>query len=156
MYSGDHLGGNRTRRKARMNLTWERDFITSHRVARLATVDAQGQPHVVPIVYAFDGSLLYTPLDAKPKRVDVHQLQRVKNIRANPHVATVVDDYADDWTQLAWVQIRGTAQLVEEGEAHATGVRLLTAKYPQYQTMPLDDRPIIVITPERITSWRAA
>jgi PPOX class probable F420-dependent enzyme len=127
----------------------------SHRVARLATVGAHGQPHVVPIVYAFDGAHLYTPLDAKPKRVGVYQLQRVKNIQANPLVAVVIDDYADDWTTLAWVQIRGTARLVEASQEHSKGVALLTAKYPQYRTMPLADRPVIVITPGRITSWRA-
>jgi PPOX class probable F420-dependent enzyme len=149
------LGGDHGRQESSIRITWEHDFITSHRVARLATVDAHGQPHVVPIVYAFDGSALYTPLDAKPKRVAVHQLQRVKNIQTNPHVAIVIDDYADDWAQLAWVQIRGTARLVVEGEAHATGVALLTAKYSQYRTMPLDDRPIIVITPVHITGWRA-
>ncbi len=134
---------------------WERAFIIRQRVARLATVDARGQPHVVPIVYAFDGNHLYSPLDAKPKRVDVHQLQRVRNIQANSQVAVVIDEYVEDWAQLAWVQIRGTARLVEDGAAHSTGVALLTAKYPQYETMPLDDRPLIVITPSDITSWRA-
>jgi len=134
---------------------WERDFISAHRVARLATVDVKGQPHVIPIVYAFDGNLLYTPLDAKPKRVGVHQLQRVRNIQANPQVAVIIDDYSEDWTNLAWVQIRGTATLVEDGAAHSTGVALLTAKYPQYHNMPLNERPIIVITVERVASWRA-
>ena len=134
---------------------WELAFITRHRVARLATVDAHGQPHVVPIVYAFDSNALYTPLDAKPKRVDIHQLQRVKNIQANPQVAVVIDDYMEDWTQLAWVQIRGTARLVEDGAPHSTGVALLTTKYPQYQTMLLGDTPLIVFVAEHVTSWRA-
>jgi len=134
---------------------WEQAFITRHRVARLATVDARGQPHVVPIVYAFDRNALYTPLDAKPKRVRVRQLQRVKNIQANPQVAVVIDDYKEDWTQLAWVQIRGTARLVEDGAAHSTGIALLTTKYPQYQTMLLGDTPLIVIVAEHVTSWRA-
>ncbi|HBY94095.1 MAG TPA: TIGR03668 family PPOX class F420-dependent oxidoreductase [Chloroflexi bacterium] len=132
---------------------WEQALIADHRVARLATVDATGQPHVVPIVFAFDGSRLYTPIDAKPKRVGAYQLQRVRNIQANPHVAIVIDDYSEDWRQLAWVQIRGTARLVEAGPEHATGVALLHAKYSQYEAMPLHDRPIIVITPSRITGW---
>jgi len=107
---------------------WERDFIASHRVARLATVDKQGNPHVIPIVYAFDGERLYTPLDAKPKRVPVDRLQRVQNIRANPQVAIIIDDYGEDWRQLAWVQIRGTAHIVEGGEQHSSGTTLLLAK----------------------------
>jgi PPOX class probable F420-dependent enzyme len=134
---------------------WERDFITNHRVARLATVNAAGQPSVVPIVYAFDGERLYTPLDAKPKRVDPRQLRRVRNIQANPQVAVIIDDYDEDWRQLAWVQVHGVARIVEAGSDHVAGVEYLHHKYPQYGLMPLDDRPIIVITPSRVISWRA-
>jgi PPOX class probable F420-dependent enzyme len=136
-------------------IKWERDFITRHRVARLATVDAQGQPHVVPIVYAFDGEQLYTPIDAKPKRVGPTQLRRVQNIQTNRLVAVIIDEYGEDWRQLAWVQIRGLAKLVEAGSAYAIGIELLRKKYPQYETMPLSGRPVIVITPRRITSWQA-
>ena len=134
---------------------WERDFIGSHRVARLATVDGTGQPHVLPIVYAFDGTALVTPLDHKPKRVPVSQLQRVRNIAAQPLVAVVIDDYADDWEQLAWVQIRGRAAIESEGAGFRRGIELLTAKYAQYQARPLGDRPLIVITPQVVRSWRA-
>jgi PPOX class probable F420-dependent enzyme len=134
---------------------WERDFITNHRVAHLATVNPTGQPSIVPIVYAFDRDRLYTPLDAKPKRVEPRQLQRVRNIQANPRVAVIIDDYSEDWQQLAWVQIRGLAQIVETGPDHAVGVERLRQKYPPYKTMSLDNRPIIVITPSRILSWQA-
>lgn len=132
---------------------WEKAFITNHRVARLATVDGNNHPHVVPIVYAFDGKRLYTPIDKKPKRVGASRLQRVRNIQANARVAVVIDDYSEDWRQLAWVQIRGSATIVEGGPEHATAVGLLQAKYPQYGAMTLHDRPIIVITPNRIVSW---
>jgi PPOX class probable F420-dependent enzyme len=134
---------------------WERDFITNHRVAHLATVNPAGQPSVVPIVYAFDGQRLYTPLDAKPKRVGPHQLRRVRNIQANPQVAIIIDDYSEEWRQLAWVQVRGLAIMVEASGEHAAGMALLQHKYPQYQMMPLNERPIIVITPSQVTSWRA-
>jgi PPOX class probable F420-dependent enzyme len=134
---------------------WEKDFITTRRVARLATVDPAGQPHVVPIVYAFDGARLYTPIDAKPKRVGARQLRRVLNIEANAKVAVIIDDYAEDWTQLAWVQLRGTARLVETGSDYTTGLNLLQRKYPQYQTMPLHGQPVIVISPDLIIHWRA-
>ncbi len=134
---------------------WERDFIASHRVARLATGNATGQPSVVPIVYAFDGDRLYTPLDAKPKGVGPYQLQRVRNIQANPQVAIIIDDYSEDWRQLAWVQVHGLAEIVEAGPEHVVGVEHLHHKYPQYEVMPLHDRPIIVVTLTRVTSWRA-
>jgi PPOX class probable F420-dependent enzyme len=135
---------------------WERQFIERQRVARLATVDEKRQPHVVPIVYAFDGERLFTPLDAKPKRVGPHQLRRVRNIQANPHVAVVIDEYSDDWRNLAWVQIRGLATLVPSGPEYQAGLALLEARYPQYAVMPLVGRPILVIQARYITSWQAA
>jgi PPOX class probable F420-dependent enzyme len=135
---------------------WEYTFIIGRRVARLATVDAQGQPAVVPVVYAFDGTALFTPLDAKPKRVSTAQLQRVRNIRVNPRVAVIIDAYSEDWKQLAWVHVRGQARLTTSGDAYATGIRLLCAKYPQYARMPLAGCPLIVIEPTRVHSWRAS
>lgn len=135
---------------------WERVFIAQQRVARLATVDKRGQPHVVPIVYAFDGARLFTPIDAKPKRVDPHRLQRVRNIQANPRAAVIIDQYHEDWHKLAWVQLRGRAVLVETGSAQATGVALLKARYSQYATMPLAGRPLIMVQVDHVTGWRAA
>lgn len=105
----------------------------------------------MPIVYAFDGERLFTPIDAKPKRVGPRRLQRVRNIQANPHVAVIVDQYSDDWRKLAWVQVRGRALLVESGGEYATGIALLEARYPQYAEMPLAGRPLIVIQVEAIT-----
>ena len=131
----------------------ELGFLARMRVARLATADASGRPHVVPIVFATDGQRLYTPLDEKPKRVAPGQLKRVRNLLANPQVAVVVDEYDEDWTRLAWVLVTGRGEMVEGGEAHAAGIRLLQDKYPQYDVMPLERRPLIVITPLRVRSW---
>jgi PPOX class probable F420-dependent enzyme len=133
----------------------ELNFLNKARVGRLATCDAAGQPHVVPVVFATDGQALYTPLDQKPKRVTPGGLKRVRNLLANPRVALVVDAYHEDWTQLEWVLVQGAGNLVDEGDAHTTGVGLLLAKYPQYQQLPLNDCPLIVITPAHITSWAA-
>lgn len=134
---------------------WKHTFIQSHRVARLATVGAGGQPHVVPIVYAYDGEHLYTPIDEKPKKVGATRLRRVRDIWENPAVAAVIDDYHEDWQQLAWVQVRGTARLLTRGEHYSTGLELLTAKYVQYQEMPLDGRPLIVVAVAEVLGWRA-
>ncbi len=128
-------------------------FLARMRVARLATADATGQPHVIPIVFATDGRRLYTPVDEKPKRVAPRQLKRVRNLLANPQVAVVVDEYDEDWTRLAWTLVTGRAEIVEAGETHAAGVRLLRAKYPQYGVMLLEHRLLIVVTPTRVTSW---
>jgi PPOX class probable F420-dependent enzyme len=131
----------------------ERIFFARMRVARLATADDTGQPHVIPIVFAADNQRLYTPLDNKPKRVEPRELRRVRNMVQNPKVAVVIDHYDEDWTQLAWVLVTGQAAILERGEAYDAGVRLLQEKYSQYQAMPLKDRPLIAITPIRVTSW---
>src|ERR1700752_1941715 len=93
-------------------------FIHSHVVARLATADATGQPHVIPFCYAFDGDAVYFIVDEKPKGQTGRPLKRIRNILANPQVALVIDDYADDWTQLAYVLITGQAAIVEQEETH--------------------------------------
>ena len=133
----------------------ELGFLTRMRVARLATADAAGQPHVIPIVFAVDGHTLYTPVDKKPKRVAPSQLKRMRNLLVNPQVAVVVDQYDEDWVRLAWVLVTGRGEIVESGAAHATGIGLLQDKYPQYRAMPLTQCPLIVVTPLRVTSWGA-
>ncbi len=134
----------------------EQQFIQEHRVARLATADTKGQPSVVPICYAFDGRAVYSALDEKPKSVAPTRLKRVRNIQANPQVALVIDDYLEDWGRLAYLQIRGRADLLSPGsEEHARAVGLLRAKYPQYGPMAIDRQPILRITPEAIVAWGA-
>ena len=132
----------------------EQGYIDSHRVARLATGDAQGQPFVVPVCYAFDGSQFYSALDEKPKSVVPTHLKRVRNILANPRVALVIDEYTEDWSRLAYLQIRGQAALIQpQTEEHAAAISLLRAKYPQYARMAIDQQPVVRITPEAISSW---
>lgn len=135
-------------------MDWQRALLDVARVARLATVDAQGQPHVVPIVFAHDGERVVTPLDGKPKRVADGRLQRVRNIAANDRVALVVDHYDEDWQRLAWVQLRGRAALLTDGDAYTSGIALLHQKYAQYEHVPLDGRPLIVIVVEHVRGWR--
>jgi PPOX class probable F420-dependent enzyme len=135
---------------------WERSFIDRQRVARLSTVDAKGWPHIVPIVFVFDGRRLFTPIDNKPKRVKPGQLQRVRDIQGNPQVAVLFDEYDEDWHKLAWVQIRGMAVFLESGPDRETGIALLEARYPQYSTLPLAESPVIVITVQDLVSWKAA
>ncbi len=105
-------------------------FITSRRVARLATADDFGRPHAVPICYAFDGVSVYSAIDLKPKRVDARRLKRVRNILENPGVAVIIDDYSEDWSALAYVLVRGPAELMAEGEERDRAADLLRDKYP--------------------------
>jgi PPOX class probable F420-dependent enzyme len=97
---------------------------------------------------------LYTPLDEKPKRVADHRLRRVRNIEASGRVALLVDRYAEDWSRLAWVLVHGRAELLTaEDERHALALALLRERYHQYQSMALELRPVIAITPTRVVSW---
>lgn len=125
-------------------------------VGRLATVTPGGVPHLVPVVFAVgtevEADTVYTAVDAKPKTTQ--RLRRLANIDANPAVSLLVDHYDDDWTRLWWVRVDGTAAVAYDGEVLQTGYRLLCAKYPQYQSVPLDG-PVIRIAVNRWSDWHA-
>jgi PPOX class probable F420-dependent enzyme len=121
-------------------------------VARLATVAPDGVPHLVPVVFAVDHDVIYTAVDAKPKRTQ--RLRRLTNIEHNPRVSLLVDHYADDWTRLWWVRADGVAAVHRDDDAVHTGYRLLRAKYPQYQTVPLNG-PVITVAVHRWSSWHS-
>ena len=130
-------------------LGWERERVAAARVARLATVRPDGRPHVVPVTYALDGDLLVTAVDAKPKRTT--DLQRLRNIAANPAVSVLVDAYDDDWSRLWWVRLDGSAEVAEPT---AELLAPLIAKYPQYFDAP-PAGPVIVVSVLSWTSWSA-
>ena len=125
------------------------------RVARLATLEKRS-PHIVPICFVFDGQNIYTAIDRKPKKKSVRELQRVRNIRANPQVAFIIDEYNnEDWRKLWYVLVRGRAELIDEpGEKQERAIRLLRRKYSQYRAGLLrDEADVIRIIPDRITWW---
>jgi coenzyme F420-0:L-glutamate ligase/coenzyme F420-1:gamma-L-glutamate ligase len=131
-------------------------FLVRQRVARLATADGAGNPHAVPVCFSFARSSIYIALDEKPKKVPASDLKRVRNILENPEVALTADRYAEDWSLLAFVMVRGRAELLEPdtGE-HDAAVRLLRGKYHQYETMRIEANPVIAIRPEKAVSWGA-
>ncbi len=131
-------------------------FLVRQRVARLATASGAGEPHVVPVCFAYTPGGIYVALDEKPKDVPPARLKRVRNILENPDVALVADRYAEDWSLLAFVMVRGRAELLEGGaEEHAAAVRLLRGKYHQYERMRLEENPVIAIRSEGAASWGA-
>ena len=130
-------------------------FLESQRVARLATVDEAGTPHVVPICFAWGDGAIYTVIDEKPKTVRGSELRRVRNILARPDVCLLVDRYDEDWTRLAWLQVRGRASLVTEAPERVTALELLRARYPQYEQMNLESSVLIRIIPRRVAEWAA-
>jgi len=131
-------------------------FITTARVGRLATADVSGQPTVVPICYAFDGTALYSAVDAKPKQAPPEGLKRIRNLRENPRVSIVIDEYHEDWTRLRYAIIQGEADLLTDGPQFAHGIDLLVAKYSQYRALglPRERGLMIRVTPYRVSSWQ--
>jgi PPOX class probable F420-dependent enzyme len=123
------------------------------RIARLATVDVDGQPHVVPICFALIGDRIVSVVDAKPKRTP--KLRRLANIRVQPRVSVLVDEYDEDWTRLWWVRADGAARVVEDGNERDDAVATLTAKYPQYEEEP-PAGPMVEISVDRWRSWSAS
>ena len=124
--------------------------VDAERVARLATVSADGRPHVVPICFALDGDTLYTAVDEKPK--STRRLRRLANIETNPWVEIVVDHWDEDWSRLWWVRLAGRAEIVDHDER---ALELLQAKYPQYRADP-PAGPFVVVTVGSRREWRAS
>jgi PPOX class probable F420-dependent enzyme len=127
------------------------------RVARLATLGARRQPHLVPVTFVAghgpQGDAISFAVDAEPKTT--RRLKRVENIARNPRVSLLVDEYADDWTQLWWVRADGEARVVERGPLFEAAVRGLAAKYPQYAEIP-PAGPVVVVDVEQWRSWEAS
>ena len=136
--------------------TDERAFAERHRVAHLATADAKGAPHVIPICYALVGDTFYFVIDDKPKPTRTG-LKRLRNIAANPLVALVIDDYDEDWTRLAFLLVDGRAVRVTDRQEYVHALAALRSRYPQYRAMALgfETHPMIRITPQRTHMWRA-
>jgi PPOX class probable F420-dependent enzyme len=134
----------------------EKERFWAARVARLATVDAHGQPHLVPIVFALSsntGDTIYSAVDAKPKRSKA--LRRLANVATNPRVAVMVDHYDNDWNALWWVRADGIARILDAGSPEGrAGIALLVARYAQYRENP-PNGPVLAIDVARWSSWSA-
>src|SRR6478736_379959 len=93
-------------------------FLAAQRVGRLATADARGNPHVVPVCFAIAEDTLYITIDEKPKRAAGRPLKRLRNLMDNPSTAFVADRYDEDWSRLGWVMLRGRADILTDGAEH--------------------------------------
>ena len=131
-----------------------RVFLENARVARLATADAAGHPHLVQICFVLRDDSLYSVVDDKPKRNPL-SLRRLRNIAVNPSVAVLVDRWDEDWSKLAWVRVDGTADIVTAEAEYAAAVARLRAKYPQYAATRFDaaSHPLIRIAIARVVAW---
>ena len=130
-----------------------RERLTAARVARLATVSATGQPHLVPVTFAVDGDKIYIAIDHKPKTTT--RLRRLANIAANPQVTLLADHYDDDWSQLWWARADGTARILALTEpAVLVALERLAERYPQYRLDP-PPGPMLAIDVARWSGWAA-
>ena len=129
-----------------------RAFLDHVRVGHLATADATGAPHLVPVCFAVDANNLYVTVDEKPKRQD-RPLKRVRNILENPRAVFIADRWDEDWRRLGWVMLRGRAEILDGGAEHDCAQALLVARYPQYRAMNLADLPVIALRIARAASW---
>ncbi|GAC1701203.1 MAG: TIGR03668 family PPOX class F420-dependent oxidoreductase [Candidatus Limnocylindrales bacterium] len=130
------------------------DLLATARVAHLATVDADGRPHVIPICFAWVPPILYSAIDGKPKRRTT--LRRLRNIVDTGRAAVVVDSWNEDWSKLAYVLVEGAATILTDGIERDEALLLLTAKYPQYDDLPLVDNIVIRLTTDRQVAWSGA
>ena len=129
-----------------------RERFAAARVARLATVDAEGRPHLVPVAFAVDGDRVYSVVDAKPKRTTA--LRRLRNVATNPHVALLADHYEEDWAALWWVRADGTGRVLDPSadEEAKRAVEMLGSKYPQQRAVGV----VLAVEVKRWSGWAAA
>src|SRR5438105_10158648 len=136
-----------------MEATAMRRLISEARVARLATAGVDGRPHVVPITFALEGETLYFSVDSKPKRTT--DLQRLRNISANPAVSVLFDHYEEDWSKLWWVRVDGSARILGDEAEARRAMDLLVGRYEQYRHAR-PGGPVVAISIERMTGWSPA
>ncbi len=130
-----------------------RVLVEAARVARLATVGPDGRPHLVPICFVLLGDTVYSAVDHKPKRST--RLRRLANIRATGHASVLVDEYREDWRQLWWVRLDGSARVVDDPAEAARAVAALAGKYEQYARQP-PAGPVLAVTVTRWSGWSAS
>ena len=133
-------------------------LLETHRFGHLATADAHGAPHLVPVCFAYDGQAVYSAIDHKPKRRAGYGMKRIRNILENRNVAFLVHHYEEDWRRLYYVMMRGPAAILEAGDERARAFALLEGKYAQYRERRLSagDGLVVKLVPERITRWGEA
>lgn len=130
---------------------WARELIADERVARLAFLDRDDRPRVLPVTFAAAGDSVWSAIDQKPKRTA--EPARVRWLRRRPEAALCVDVYSDDWDELAWVQLLGRVAVVEAARER-DGLAALTAKYPPYRAES-PPGPLLELRVARALCWRA-
>jgi len=120
------------------------------RVAVLGTVGSDAAPHLVPVVFAVQGDIIYSAVDDKPKRT--RELRRLGNVRENPRVALLVEHYEEEWAALWWVRADGHARVLAPGDpVGGEAVLTLRERYPQQAGAG----EVLAVDVKRWTGWAA-
>jgi PPOX class probable F420-dependent enzyme len=128
---------------------WAQSLLSDARVARLGLLDEEDLPRVLPVTFVVWEGAIWSAIDRKPKRSDAPA--RLRRLRRRPSASLLLDRYDDDWSRLAWVELRGPVSIEPLGPA----LEALARKYPQY----VEERPqgpLLRLAPERHACWRAA
>jgi PPOX class probable F420-dependent enzyme len=127
-----------------------RERFAAARVARLATADRYGTPHLVPVVFAVEDDCIYMVTDAKPKRTTA--LRRLGNVRQNPAVTLLVDHYDEDWNELWWARADGRGRVLEPDQPEAVrAIAQLQARYTQQRATGA----VLAVDVDRWSGWAA-
>ena len=126
--------------------------VAEARVARLATIEADGRAHLVPICFAVAEERLYSAVNQKPKTS--RDLRRLRNLRERPFATVLVDHYEEDWSRLWWARLRGPARILDGGEEALGALELLGEKYPQYRRDP-PAGPVVAVDLAEWRTWSA-
>jgi PPOX class probable F420-dependent enzyme len=137
--------------------SWAAELLNTSRVARLGLLDDEGRPRVLPITFAIAADRIWTAVDDKPKRKPARELARMRFLRRDPRATITVDRYAENWKELAWVQVLGSIRIVEldETDQAAPGLASLVEKYAPYRDSP-PPGPLLALEPARCLCWRAS
>jgi PPOX class probable F420-dependent enzyme len=131
---------------------WAQRQVAETPVAHLAFADEHDRPRVLPVTFAVADGAIWSAIDRKPKRAG--EPARVRRLRRRPHAALVVDHYSDDWSELAWVQLLGSVEVLASADGPA-GLVALRDKYEPYRSEP-PPGPLLRLAVERALCWRAA
>ena len=123
----------------------QRRFLDTRMVAYLTTVDSSSAPHAVPVCFALAGETAYVVSGGEGNRTGERLDKRLRNLARNPRASRGADHYEDDWDRVAWVRLDGPAEVFASGGEHDEAVRLLRARYPQFDDMDIDGAPVIAL-----------
>ena len=129
---------------------WARELLAEARVARLGLLDESDLPRLLPVTFAVWEGAIWSAIDRKPKRPG--EPARVRRLRRRPQAALLVDVYHDDWSRLAWVELRGSVRVLAAADA-PDALEALAEKYEQYRAEP-PPGPLLALQPAAASCWR--